>query len=526
MDGLEVSQMYKCSQLSILSPDNAHIASIINNRLQIRETSSLEITRSIPIPGESFSKVSLIRWSACPRTGGESRRILLSNEDNARIYDLRDERWSATINNGSGGMGKIANVEFGRNENEALVFSDFGAKVVVWSLISGRSVEIRDPKFSTKGFGYGVSGVFALLSRPAAQDILTLHAPDTYFVLRTVTLPTVDVQGLSWSPDGRWLAVWDASSSGYRVMIYTADGHLYRTYCGEQDGEIQGPGVKNIKWSPRGDYLAVGSYDRKLTLLSTRTFSPNVFLDHAPTIHLPTGEVWQETVSTSSPRRLTMAPQPFTPPIAPTTPSDSSLKQGVSLISFNSDGTLVATRSDSFPTTVWIWDLTRLTPLTVLVQHSAVRQLLWHPSRSELLLTHCTQDEPIIYLYDSMKTVPQLLSLASHFTKPGPRQDARWLHRSSSQRPGIMFSDTRSYMLVWPEGREVMQVPKSLKTPDKEDESEDSLYDILTGRTPLPVLVEETALRKYEDEDEDEQGLEDTFRGKGKTFVDSLDECF
>jgi hypothetical protein len=61
----------------------------------------------------------------------------------------------------------------------------------------------------------------------------------------------VDAQGLKWSPDGRWLAVWDSASSGYKVFIYTPDGHLYRTYTGTENG-FNGLGVKIIEWSPKG----------------------------------------------------------------------------------------------------------------------------------------------------------------------------------------------------------------------------------------------------------------------------------
>lgn len=202
------------------------------------------------------------------------------DEEHVRVWDLLDETWTATIKNGSGGMGKIVNADFGRAKDEVLVFSDFGSKVTIWSLQTRRTVEIRDPKFATKGFAYRPrGGVFALLSRPGAQDVLTLHEAGTYALIRTTTLPTTDAQGLKWSADGRWMAVWDTPSIGYKVHIYTADGHLYRTYSGDDDDDddgngLQGLGVKSLEWSPRGDYLVVGGHDRRVTLLTTRTVCP------------------------------------------------------------------------------------------------------------------------------------------------------------------------------------------------------------------------------------------------------------
>jgi WD40 repeat protein len=170
-------------------------------------------------------------------------------------------------------MGRIVNVEFGRTADEVLCFSDFGSRITAWNLKSGRSVEIRDPKFpSARGHGFKPStGLFALLSRPGPQDVLTLHAPGTYFVVKTVTLPSVDAQGMNWSPDGRWIALWDTASVGFRVYIFTADGSLYRVYQGDGGDDGLGLGVKSVEWSPKCDYLALGGYDRRVVLLSTRT---------------------------------------------------------------------------------------------------------------------------------------------------------------------------------------------------------------------------------------------------------------
>ena len=92
-------------------------------------------------------------------------------------------------------------------------------------------------------------------------------------MLENVELSTVDEQGLKRSPDGRWLAIWDRPSAIYKVIIYTADGHLFKTYVGGQTADNVGFGDKNVMWSPNGECLAIGDADDRVTLLANNTVS-------------------------------------------------------------------------------------------------------------------------------------------------------------------------------------------------------------------------------------------------------------
>ncbi|OMP82944.1 WD repeat-containing protein WRAP73 [Diplodia seriata] len=512
----------------VASPDGAFVASVTANRLQIRAASSLSIVRSIPLPAEYSPKNSpIIRWSHIGSRQG--LRFLFADERTVRVWDITDSRWKAVVDNGSGGMGKIANVEFGSSQDEVLVFSDFGARVTVWCLKTGRSVEIRDPKYykDSRGHGYRPRNpVFALLSRTGPQDTLTIHAPGTYFLLKTITLPSSDAQGLKWSPDGKWLVVWDAASIGFKLFVYTADGHLYRTYSGDEDEAIRGLGIKSIEWSPRGDYLAAGGHDQRVTLLSTRTFSPAVFLDHTSIVQLSSGEVWQEQVSPV--REYTLVPQPVSPPVAQPTAAEAASKKGISILAFNISGDLVATRDDSMPTCVWLWDLTGLTARTVLIQHAPVKSLYWHSSIPNLLLIQCAQDDTVIYLWDLEKEGARVVDVP--FERSMGKLEARWLHDDADRRPSLIFGNTGGFVTVWPDGKDaILKFSHSSSrpgTPGSNDESEDSLYNILTGRTPVPALEDSTSYEDYENSAESTV-LEDTFHGK-KYLMDPLrdSECF
>ncbi|KAF2437791.1 hypothetical protein P171DRAFT_173179 [Karstenula rhodostoma CBS 690.94] len=546
METMDVSPQYKATSLSAPSPTASYIACFAGARLQIRSLATFELVRNIPLPPSHDVRRSQIAWSppSASRSGAatpprrssapspRSHRILVADDATTRIYDLRDDKWNAVVSNGSGGMGKNVTVEFGRDEDEVLVWSDFASRVMVWCLKTGRTVDIRDPKFSgrdSRGWGYrpcseeqGVGGrgsMLALLCRSPGVDVLVLLAPKTYAVVKRVELATQDAQGVRWSNDGRWLAVWDAASVGYSLCIYTADGHLYRTISRELPDElsewgIEGLGIKTVEWVPGNDWLAVGGWDRRVRILSTKTFSPVVYLDHTAQICVPSAPVFTEQVDARGFRSFELAQQPATPPKAPVEKNDTGhMKQGISAMAFNKDGTLCATRDESTPTTVWIWDLRSLQPKTIFILHSPVKALQWHPVYPSHLLIQSTHDSPTLYLYtaqplpsstsssDSTSGPPTILSLADNITKPAgsaaAKWTARWLNTEPDKKPAMVVGHQQGYLLVWPEGKDQILRFEG----QDEDESDDSLYDILTGRTPVPPLRDDAWGRSHGSED-------------------------
>lgn len=482
-----------------------------------------------------------------------SNRVLVADDDTTRVYDLRQVKWNAVISNGSGGMGKNVHVEFGSTEDDVIVFSDFASKATVWCLRTGRTVEIRDPKFSgrdSRGWGYrpsleGKGKVLGILCRSVGQDILLLLAPRTHHVIARVELPTVDAAGMKWSRDGRWIAVWDAASSGYHLHIYTADGHLYRTIAREPSDEMDtwafdGLGIKSVEWAPGNQWLAVGGWDRRVRILSTRTFAPQMFLDHTSPIHVPSAPVYTELVDGRGLRSYTLTQQPLTPPRAPSEKGDSMVKEGISILAFNSDGTMCATRDDSTPTTIWIWDLPSLRPQVILIQYAAVKSLQWHPSNPSLLLVQSTHDSPTLYLY----TTPPL-SASANLSTPGPPEiidlsesisklagtapskwDGRWLATAGDKKPVLVLGHQQGYVLAWPEGKELILRFEN----EDEEHSDDSLYDILTGRTPIPRLHHhETADEDGEmDDSADFEGVtvDDTQEGANEDSTGEFEDTF
>ena len=203
-------------------------------------------------------------------SGPAALRILLANDVTVLVWDTDDSQWHSVVSGGCGNL-KIAHVCFGYSADEIMLFSESGIKVVIWSLASNRAVaEIRDPKSPATCYGFRPrTGHLAILTRASGHDTLLLLSPKSHELVRTINLTTVDAQGIRWSSDGRWLAIWDVPSMGFKVLIHTADGHLYKTYSGGQDADNIGLGVNTLKWSPNSNFLAIGDSNQRAVLLPT-----------------------------------------------------------------------------------------------------------------------------------------------------------------------------------------------------------------------------------------------------------------
>jgi WD40 repeat protein len=307
---MESRPIITSTQHSVPSPDGYHIATLHSTHLSIRKSTTLDLVTSIPLPTKRSPYVCL-RWSPTASLQ-QSSRVLLATTTAVHVYSLAVSNYHATISNGSGGLGPISHADFGADDTEVMVWTSMGANVCVWSLETGRMIaEWRDPKFFASGAviargcawsgdaGDGMSsggrrrGILALMTRAGPQDTLTLYSPQEYAIIKSCTLPTVDAQGIKWSPDGRWLAVWDAAGMGYEVLVYTADGNLFRTYEGEQkDEEMPGLGVKNVAWESSGIYLAVSGWDGSVIFLNTRTVS---FMSRKSLARMLTSTVFSRT---------------------------------------------------------------------------------------------------------------------------------------------------------------------------------------------------------------------------------------
>lgn len=172
-------------------------------------------------------------------------------------------------------------------------------------------------------------------------------------------------------------------------------------------------------------------------------FSPSIAFEHTGTIDDPQIAVWEEQISASKERSYIIASQPTCPPAQITDGSVSNT--GVSIIEYNIDGSLFATRDDSTLSTVWIWSPKLPSAVAILIHHSPVKRVRWHPEIADLLLIQCNIVEPVIHLWNAAWEIPKVISL--QLEKPGGKMEASWLLDEAVEIPILMLGNAHNYVI-------------------------------------------------------------------------------
>ena len=105
---------------------------------------------------------------------------------------------------------------------------------------------------------------------------------------------------------------------------------------------------------------------------------------------------------------------------------------------------MLATRSDSMPTTTWIWSLQTGALITAMIHHSPVKHIEWHSAFEDLLSVHCAIPEPVIHLWKRSWDSPKIISLP--LERATGRLEASWLQSPSSAIAKIMLSSSHQYI--------------------------------------------------------------------------------
>ena len=511
------------------SPSGQYLALIQNGKLIISAVTAPErfTEVNIRIPARD---ITAVKWNE------DSDHVAINSAQNIESIDLNDASHRVRLDNGSAGLGRFASADF-IGSAQLLVVWEFG-KAKLWDLSNGKGAELGDIKTLCNGDAWQIRPAtasaarrsLATLSRIGADDVLNLYFPGLHKHHSSVKLPTSDAQSICWSPDGRWLAVLDTPTASPSIHILTPDGHLFRSYPPVAESDAYVLGIKAIVWSPNSQTVALTKYNGQIILLNTRTFTPLAVIEHTITIDqrsLPLEQqapAWQETVSASGDRSYTAIVQPVSPPLSKPKPSLEPSELGVREACFSCDGNFLATRDERMLNTVWIWNTATLGAHAVIIQHSNVRRLHWHTTRPDVLMMDCGEGIPYHFAASSGQS-PSPLQISA------PSSTAfSWLHVEAGSTSAILASTKASFRILYPEGqpkRDDLAASQADSGADVDESfneggSEDSLFDVLSGRKPLPPKTEDSYTERVDmevetGEEDATTRMDDTFVGKKKS---------
>ncbi|ETP35808.1 hypothetical protein F442_16138 [Phytophthora nicotianae P10297] len=400
------------------SPCGRYLAAASGNRLAIRDALSLQIVQRY----STVDEVQTLVWSE------DSELVLTASFKRAvvQLWSVQDASWTCKISEGVAGL---VHARWTPDVRHVVTVSDFQLHATVWSLEDPTArCSIRSPKLAADGLSFSNNGAFlAVVERHDCKDFIGVYSCESWELTTHFAIDSYDCVEVVWSPDDATIAVRDTHLE-FRVLLYSPDGTLLAKYQAYENAL----GLKAMTWSTSGQFLALGSYDEHLRVLSHINWKPVVDFDHesiavtkshtshaaieyeenyadANVMDRPQGKrvaVIQRSSSllSNSLQAASAAAQaaggkksrdvcfvtrepPFSVRTIASDPLTENPKIGISRVVWSADSAFIATKSDQMPYNVWIWRTESLTLHSVVSLLESVRSLRWDPVHSRLAIT-------------------------------------------------------------------------------------------------------------------------------------------
>ncbi|KAL7421320.1 hypothetical protein Q5752_004205 [Cryptotrichosporon argae] len=372
--GYDFSQTYPASVVTF-SPGTTFLATAVGARVVVRSSATLAIVRSwvcVP-PDASTSRptststsadvaIDSLAWSA----DGLYLLAFAAKSAVAWVFGLAHEGDGAggeMARIGAGGFDGIVKVEWG-SAGDVLAWSDYGIKLSIHDLATGTTADVHNPK-STTAYAYAPDGRYlAIAERHGGKEHVGVYdAHDGYRLVRHFPIATIDVFGLAWSPDGKWIAAWESPLS-YAVHIYSPIGPHLSTFSPASPtftpAEDPGLGIRVVEWVPGGRYLALGGWDGRVRVLEAEGWRCVATLTWGARTAEKGTTVWKEPADWISETRgrgivqFERLPVPAHFPIVRPDLSRPNPRTGVSQLALDADAAHLAVVLDTQPCVVHI----------------------------------------------------------------------------------------------------------------------------------------------------------------------------
>jgi WD40 repeat protein len=244
----------------------------------------ISLTGASELPGPPTT----LLWSP------SSRRVLIATSSHIYVFGALRSDFRAVIRVPPPAAAKPSFIFFGPDDGTVCAFSALGLKLSLFDLSTSKVVEINNPKFYQPvsaarcvAFRPQTSHL-AILTRTSGRDVISIHAPTTWEVQTSWYPDLIDAQGLLWASGGKWLVAWESPSQGHKVVFFTPEGHVFRTWTGPSrtatSPELEhfelGAGVRHCQLSPDTSKLAVCDHTRFVHVLKAPSGVEETRLHH------------------------------------------------------------------------------------------------------------------------------------------------------------------------------------------------------------------------------------------------------
>ena len=352
---------YQPEATAFLDPSGKFIASISKEAtIELQNILSKQIFSIINVPGP----IEKMEWSP----NGTFIAVLLKSKHSLFIYFSESNRknekqMTQAFTNILNQKLDLDGFRWAPNSQEILLFMGYSSQLYVWNINNKSLITLCPPKNSNESVMFSHKGhMLGVLHHEIGTDQLLLYSTDSYSLLTTFDLNTLDATSIKWSDDDTTIIIIDAPSNHMLIVINA------QTYSIREHSAYEGfLGITSAVFSPNSKQIAVGGHDNIVRLLISPDWRVLFEFSHITTFQNPNMIIFFEKDGhmqiAKIPKRIRF-----------------TNNTGVYTIKFSPNSAYIATISKQASNAIYIWKTESISLERVLIFQSIIVQIDWEPT--------------------------------------------------------------------------------------------------------------------------------------------------